>query len=48
MIAAHAFGGGTKILFPATLEGPLAYVTGVLTVISGAVYIIDGFRGLED
>lgn len=48
MIAAHAFGGGTENSFPVTLEGPLAYVTGGLTVISGAVYIIDGFRGLED
>jgi len=48
MIAAHAFGRGAETFFPPTLEGPLAYVTGGLTVISGAVYIIDGFRGLED
>jgi hypothetical protein len=30
------------------LLSPVAYVTGTLTVISLAVYIIDGFRALED
>jgi cardiolipin synthase len=30
------------------LLDPMAYVTGTLTVISLAVYIIDGFRALED
>ncbi len=48
LVSAHAFGEGSETLLAATLEGPLAYLTGGLTVVSGAVYIIDGFRGLED
>ena len=48
LVSAHAFGYGSETLLAATLEGPLAYLTGGLTVVSTGVYIIDGFRGMED
>lgn len=34
--------------FPSTLHSPMVLTTGGLTVISGAVYILDGLKALED
>jgi len=48
LVSAHAFGFGSETFLAATLEGPLAYLTGGLTVASMGVYIIDGFRGMEN
>ncbi|UCG38681.1 MAG: hypothetical protein JSV00_00120, partial [bacterium] len=30
------------------ITGPLSLITAMLTVVSGAVYILDGFRALEE
>jgi len=34
--------------FPTNLHGPMILITGVLTIISGVVYILDGLKALED
>lgn len=36
------------VTFLSTLDIPIVLITGGLTVISGAVYILDGLRALED
>ena len=35
-------------LIMSNLYGPVLLITGVLTIISGVVYIFDGLRALED
>ncbi len=38
----------TDIPYLSKLYGPMVLITGGLTIISGAVYILDGLRALED
>ncbi len=38
----------TDISYLSNLYGPMVLITGSLTIISGAVYILDGLRALED
>jgi len=49
LLTAEAWGCyGYETFWATTLATPLALFTGGLTVFSGAVYILDGFRGMED
>ncbi len=48
LLTTGIWGHGHETVWVATLAGPLAYWTGGLTVVSGAVYILDGFRSMED
>ncbi len=48
LLTAGVWSHGHGTVWAAAMAGPLAYLTGGLTVFSLAVYILDGFRGMED